>query len=206
MQFILLLSVVATAIAHMKIKDPIPRDNNGLRSLTGPCGEGFDSPVEGIRTSINVKDFKISIQVADEDAQVIVNAGIGPDPKTFDFEVANFPASLENIEFSVDFTKMKGLKNGDSVTVQIVEKALDGVKFGCIDLTLNGLAIVPTTVESVTSIAQATTSLLPGTTFVTIETIETTSTAVETSPKTVIISSASTSSSIFTALFLLALL
>ena len=205
MQFTTLSLLAASAVAHMKIKAPTPRDNNGLRSLTGPCGEGFDSPVAGIRAAVNVNDFKISLQVADADAQVVVNAGVGPDPKTFGFEVANFPASLQNIDFGIDFTKIIGLKNGDLVTVQIVETALDGIKFGCIDLTVSGIAVGVTTVDPVTStVVPTTSSKLDTTTLMSATTtsVEATTTAVETG----IISSASSASSLFAASFLFALL
>ena len=46
---------------------------------------------------------------------------------------------MEVVDVGIDFSRIPGLKNGDPVTLQVVETSLDGVKYACIDLTVTGL-------------------------------------------------------------------
>jgi hypothetical protein len=130
-----ILSLVSAAYAHMIINTPMPRSQDELDSLTGPCGKGADSPVAGLRTKVAANGFNISIEVADRKAKLEFNVGLGSDPKTFPIRIANSTASLEVKKFVLDFKSIVGLKNNDQLTVQVIEVSSDGVKYGCVDVT-----------------------------------------------------------------------
>lgn len=129
-----IVSLLAFANAHMVIKSPEPRSQDELDSLTGPCGKGFDSPVKGLRSKIAPKEFKMSIEVADRNAKLAFNVGLGPDPKEFPIRIANTTASREVKNFALNLESVLELKRDDQLTVQVIEVSSDGVKYGCVDL------------------------------------------------------------------------
>jgi hypothetical protein len=132
-----LISLVSVAFAHIQVLNPPARGSDELDSLTGPCGLNLNSPSS--RSSANAGGFSIKVQVADADAKMVVNAGSGTNPGSFPINVASVSASLEVVDVGIDLSRIPGLKNGDPITLQVVETSLDGVKYACIDLTVIGL-------------------------------------------------------------------
>lgn len=132
----------ASTLAHITLNSPTPRGDDEIASMTGPCGEGLDTP-SASRATANASGYKINLTVADKDAQVTVNVGVGANPKTFPFQVASLAASLKKVDIPLDFSKVAGLTNGDLVTIQVIETAADGTKYACADVVMAGLATAP---------------------------------------------------------------
>jgi hypothetical protein len=134
-----LVSLITIATANFDVIFPSPRGTDLPGQYTGPCGAGLDSPTVGIRSNIDFSNFKVKLGIEDVGALLILNAGIGASPVDFPFELNALISESELIEVPVDFSKIPGVKNGDNVTIQIIQIADDGVAHSCIDVTLSGI-------------------------------------------------------------------
>ncbi|KAI8900912.1 hypothetical protein BC833DRAFT_518832, partial [Globomyces pollinis-pini] len=128
-------ALLASTQAHLILTKPAPRGNDIIAQLTGPCGEGYDSP--GERAIVEGGKLSFRLGVGDPDAQIDVNFATGDNPKTFPtklFSQKYGKAGYQQID--LDFTKVSGITNGPA-TIQIINVAEDGIKYMCADLSLS---------------------------------------------------------------------
>ncbi len=153
-----LFTLTSFASAHIQLLSPTPRGTSGepdeLGQLQGPCGGTSSSDGKTItpfatpsssRTQASLKNFVISLTVADANADVMIYAQPGPNPTSFPtriFMQSYRRPAVQNI--TLDFSNVPGMGNGPA-TLQITEKAADTgeqLKYVCADLTITG---APTT-------------------------------------------------------------
>ena len=150
--------------AHIQLMSPTPRGSTGepdeIGQLTGPCGGTSSSDAKSVtpystpstsRTQATLKNFKISLTVADSNANVMIYASPGSNPTTFSHRIFTQSYAKPDIyNITLDFSSVPGMGNGPA-TLQITEMAADTgtkLKYVCADLTITGASSSQTAVSA----------------------------------------------------------
>jgi hypothetical protein len=136
MKFIATLCLAFSALAHFDIFYPTPRTNEIDGSEEGPCGRNFDTPTD-IRTEVDVKNFSLELGIEDLGGEMTVNVSVGVGG--FIHILSTFVTDTELEIVPVDLASIPNLKNGDLLTVQVVQVAEDGTAYSCVDIIATGL-------------------------------------------------------------------
>jgi hypothetical protein len=135
MKYSVLLLATASFAHSTSLTSPAPRSNVESDSLTGPCGAPGKGPSQQRTTVTPSTNLALVLGHSGETLQV--NVGLGSDPSNFPFSVASLEAS-SNIP--LDWSSVKGVKNGDLATIQVIATGSDGSTYACADVIVSGLA------------------------------------------------------------------
>ena len=138
MKYSVLLLATASFAHSTSLTSPAPRHNVEIDSLTGPCGAPGKGPSQQ-RTTVT-PSTNLALALGHSGATIQVNVGLGSDPSNFPFSVASLEAS-SNIP--LDWSTVKGVKNGDLATIQVIATGSDGSVYACADVIVSGLASSP---------------------------------------------------------------